>query len=221
MLPPVSNRDEANRELERFFEEQWKKGDPWAFDSSPWERDRLDHLRDAVADRRYSRVLEIGCGAGHFTERLLPLSDAVLALDVSKTAVEAARARLGASPLASRVELRAENVLDLDLQAAGPFDLLVLTETVYFLGWLYPFFNVAYLARDLLLATRPGGRLLLANTLGEIGDALVLPWIIRSYHDVFRNAGYETEREETFRGVKDGVELEVLISLLRRGDASP
>jgi SAM-dependent methyltransferase len=215
---PVTSREEANRQVERFFEEQWKKGDPWSLGSSPWEKQRLVRLRDVVADRRYPRVLEIGCGSGHFTERLVPLADSLLGLDVSPAAIEAARARFVSSPFASRLEFRAQNIFEADLRGAGPFDLVVLTETVYYLGWIYPFFNVAYLARDLLETTSPGGRLLLANTLGEVGDTLVLPWIIRSYHDVFRNAGYETEREETLRGTKDGVEMEVLISLLRRGD---
>jgi len=218
MLPlPVTSREEANRQVERFFEEHWKKGDPWSLGSSPWEKQRLDRLRDVVADRRYPHVLEIGCGSGHFTERLLPLADSLLGLDVSPTAIEAARARFVSSPFASRLEFRAQNIFEADLRGAGSFDLVILTETVYYLGWIYPFFNVAYLARDLLETTSPGGRLLLANTLGEVGDTLVLPWIIRSYHDLFKNAGYETEREETLRGTKDGVEMEVLISLLRRG----
>jgi SAM-dependent methyltransferase len=232
----LGSREDADREVERFFEEHWRKDDAWGLDRSPWERTRLDRLRDVIADRRYERALEIGCGAGHFTERLLPLASAVLALDVAPAAIEKARARL-ADPSAApatvppmghpapaaqrttkgRVELRVANVMHADLRAEeGPFDLVVLTETVYYLGWLYPFFAVAWLARDLFAATRPGGRLLLANTLGDIGDALVLSGIVRSYHDVFKNAGYETEREETQRGTKDGVDLEVLISLLRR-----
>jgi SAM-dependent methyltransferase len=209
--------DDANREAERFFETQWRRDDAWGFDSSPWERARLDHLRDVVADRSYRRVLELGCGAGHLTERLLSLAESVVALDISATAIEKARARLsGSRDRPPRLELRVANVMETDLRAAGPFDLVVLTETVYYLGWLYSFFKVAWLARDLQEATAPGGRLLLANTLGEIGDALVRPWIVRGYHDLFRNAGYETEREEAFRGEKDGVPLEVLVSLLRR-----
>lgn len=211
---------DPGRELRAFFEDQWKKGDPWAFDSSPWERVRLDRLRDVVADRHYPRALEVGCGAGHFTERLLPLADSVLAVDVSATAVEKAAARLSQAPLFARVELRALNVLEADLRGLGPFDLVVLTETVYLLGWLYPFFNIAWLAREICESTAPGGRLLLANTLGEIGDALVLPFVVRSYHDLFKNAGYETEREETLHGEKDGVALEVLISLLQRPGSS-
>lgn len=208
--------DDAHREAERFFGQLWAKDDAWSLDSSPWEGQRLDHLRDVVADRSYGRVLEIGCGAGHFTERLLPLADALVGIDIAPAAIERARARLASSPQAGRATLRAENVLETDLRAEEPFDLVTLTETVYYLGWLYPFFTVAWFARELCRATRPGGRLLLANTLGDVGDALVLPWIIRSYHDVFRNAGYETEKEETLRGTKDGVALEVLISVFRR-----
>jgi SAM-dependent methyltransferase len=212
----LGQKDDAHREAESFFEGHWRKDDPWAFDTSPYERARLDALREMVADRRYRRVLELGCGAGNLTERLLPLADSVLGLDISATAIEKAKARVSRSSSASHVDLRVANVMETDLRAEGPFDLVVLTETVYYLGWLYSFFKVAWLARDLYEVTSPGGRLLLANTLGEIGDALVLPWIVRGYHDVFRNAGYETEREDSFRGEKDGVALEVLVSLLRR-----
>jgi SAM-dependent methyltransferase len=220
MLPfpghTVDRNENAHREAERFFEAHWKRHDPWGFDTSPYEQARLDRLRDVVADRRYPRVLELGCGAGHLTERLLPLADSILALDISAAAVEKARARLSGSPRAARAEVRVANVMETDLRGEGAFDLVVLTETVYYLGWLYSFFKVAWLARDLFELTAPSGRLLLANTFGDIGDALVLPWIVRGYHDLFRAAGYGTEREETFRGEKDGVALEVLISLLRR-----
>jgi SAM-dependent methyltransferase len=212
----LSPKDDAHREAESFFEGHWRKDDPWAFDTSPYEQGRLDFLRDVVADRHYRRVLELGCGAGHFTERLLPFADSVLGLDISAAAIEKAKARVSRSSSAAHVDLQVANVMETDLRAEAPFDLVALTETVYYLGWLYSFFKVAWLARDLYEVTSPGGRLLLANTLGEIGDALVLPWIVRGYHDVFRNAGYETEREETFRGVKDGVALEVLVSLLRK-----
>jgi SAM-dependent methyltransferase len=211
----LSRRDDAHREAERFFEEHWRKGDAWAFDSSPWEASRLDRLAAVVGDRRYPRVLELGCGAGHFTQRLLPLADSLLAVDISPTAIEKARSRLAASSLGARAELRVANVMELDLRAAGAFDLAVLTETVYYLGWLYPFFSVAWLARDLFETLAPGARLLLANTLGEIGDALVLPWIVKGYHEVFKSAGFETEREESLHGEKDGVKMEVLITLLR------
>jgi len=211
----VADADDAGREALRFFEAHWQKDDAWGFDSSPFEQGRFDALVGLLNDRRYGRVLELGCGAGHFTQRLAPLSDEIVALDVSPTAIERARRRLASSPAAGRVDFRVQNVMDAPLRHEKPFDLVVLTETVYYLGWLYPFFKVAWLARELREATAPSGRLLLANTLGQIGDALLLPWIVRSYHDVFRNAGYETEREDAYRGQKDGVDIDVLISLLR------
>jgi SAM-dependent methyltransferase len=210
----VADADDAGPEALRFFEAQWQKDDAWGFDASPFEQGRFDALLGPLKDRRYGRVLELGCGAGHFTQRLLPLADEIVALDVSPTAIAKARRRLG-PPAASRVDFRVQNVMEASLGEERPFDLVVLTETVYYLGWLYSFFKVAWLARELRERTAPGGRLLLANTLGQIGDALVLPWIVRSYHDVFKNAGYETEREESYRGQKDGVDIEVLISLLR------
>jgi hypothetical protein len=63
-----------------------------------------------------------------------------------------------------------------------------------------------------------GGRLLLANTLGVADDYLLLPCIIRTYRDLFRNVGYQVQSEHTFAGVKDQVPIEVLITLFARTD---
>jgi hypothetical protein len=53
----------------------------------------------------------------------------------------------------------------------------------------------------------------LANTQVGAGEPLLLPWIIRTYHDLFLNVGYELRNEEIFRAQKSGVDFEVLISL--------
>jgi SAM-dependent methyltransferase len=210
----MSDREGIHERAERFFEELWRKGDQWEFDSSEYERERIQRLRDAISDRRYERALELGCGAGHFTRLLAAVADRTLALDIAPAAIEEARRR-GAGP--GTVEYRVANIMEYEPRADAPFDLIALVETVYYIGWLYPFFDLAWLARELFEATRPGGRLLLSNTIGEnTGDALLLPWVIRSYHDLFVNAGFAAEREETFRGRKHGVELEVLISVLER-----
>ena len=62
--------------------------------------------------------------------------------------------------------------------------------------------------------------MIMANTMCGIEHPLLLPWIIRTYHDLFRNVGYQVETEEVIRGVKDGVELEILISRLVKPAAS-
>jgi SAM-dependent methyltransferase len=208
----VSERDQIHKKAEEFFEGLWKRDDHWELDSSDYERARLDCLLQVVSDRRYGRALEIGCGSGSFTRRLATVADQTLGFDISSAAVERARQ----DGLPGSVELRVANAMQLDLRKEGSFDLVVMSETVCYLGWLYPFFDVAWFAHELYDATASGGRMLLANTLGDVGDALLLPWVIRSYHDMFRNVGYRVEREETFRGTKHGVEFEVLISLLRK-----
>jgi SAM-dependent methyltransferase len=202
-------RERAGQHAREFFDALWCKGDPWDIEGAELtcrEHDRLIALLDG---QRYRRVLEIGCGAGVFTRRLTAIADAVVALDIAPAAIERARA-LNAGPAA--VEFRVANVMDYDPRIGGPWDLVVMAEMIYLLGWLYPFFDVAWLASQLFAATADGGRLLLANTTYGMEHPLLLPWVIRTYHDLFRNVGYQTESEETLRGVKDGVELEILIS---------
>jgi len=77
-------------------------------------------------------------------------------------------------------------------------------------------FDVGWLVSELLGSMRAGGRFLLVNTLGTETDYLLLPWLIKTYRDLFLNVGYELEREESLRGTKNGVELEVAMSLLRK-----
>jgi SAM-dependent methyltransferase len=195
-----------------FFDELWQAGDYWGLEGSDFERRRYAALLAMIDDRRYRHVIELGCGAGEFTRLLAPLADEVLALDVSAAAIERAQAH---RPSLGTVAFRNENVMDFNLDDGAPWDLIVLTETIYYLGWLYSFFDIAWRASELLAATSPRGRLLLANTFGVIEDPLVRPWIIRTYRDLFVNVGYELEAEEVLRGEKSGVELKVLISLFQ------
>jgi predicted TPR repeat methyltransferase len=206
------DRQAADARARSFFDALWTRGDPWELATSEYDRDKQNREFALIADRRYARVLELGCGTGLFSRRLASIADVVVAIDVSSAAIAAAT-RAGVS---DPIEFRAQNIMDIDPVAEGPWDLIVLSETVYYLGWLYPFFDVAWVAGRLFESTRRGGRLLLSNTFGDMKDKLVRPWIIRSYRDLFVNAGYRIEREEEFRGAKGGVELQALITGLRR-----
>ena len=68
------------------------------------------------------------------------------------------------------VDFRLANVMELDLAREGTWDLVVLAETAYYLGWLYPMFELGWLAHSLHSASRAGGRLLLANTMTTTGS---------------------------------------------------
>jgi SAM-dependent methyltransferase len=208
-------KDQTTRErYKTFFEELWRKGDPWGLDTSTFESAKYARQMKLLGAERFGRVLEIGCGAGAFTALLARQAGHVTAIDVSPTAVSMAKRRFGVSNL---IEVREANIMDRQqVHGTGPWDLIVMSETIYYLGWLYPFFDVAWLASELFRSTMQNGLFLMANTHGEFGDYLVCPWIIRTYRDLFINVGYHLEHEENFRGTKNNVELDVLISLFRK-----
>ena len=206
------NREELARKAQETFEERWSRGDPWDVEGSELDQASYAFQIGLLGDRRYERALEIGCGSGVFTQRLLEVAHRVLAIDIAPSAVERARAALPDE----RVEFRVANLMDFGVSADGPWDLIVMSETIYCLGWLYPLFDLGMLVSDLHAATRPGGRFLMANTYGEEKDYLLRRWLIDTYRDVFLNVGYRREAEEVFRGSKNGVDFEILVTLFAK-----
>lgn len=45
-----------------------------------------------------------------------------------------------------------------------------MSETIYYLGWLYPLFDVAWMATQLYDSIAVGGRLLMADLSGGVTD---------------------------------------------------
>lgn len=207
----MTERQLIGQQVQEFCDDLWQRGDFWDFESSEYERARCARLLTILAGRRYGRVLEIGCGAGYFTRLLARLADQIVAFDIAPAAIARARTLGGDLPT---VDFRVANAMDYAWRADGPWDLVVCSDAICYMGWRYPFFDVAWFAAELFAATRSGGHLLLANTMDEVGDKLLLPYIIRTYRDLFVNVGYHLEAEEIFRGTKNGVDFEILISLL-------
>jgi SAM-dependent methyltransferase len=209
----MPDREEAGQKALEFAEKLWAKGDFWELETAEYERTRYARLIQVLQGARYARGLELGCGAGYFTRLLAPLVDHLVAYDVSPSAIARARAAGGVAT----IDFRAGNAMDYAWRADGPWDLVTMNETIYYLGWLYSFFDVAWFASEVHDAIRPGGRFLMANTMDRHGyDKLPLPYIIRTYRDLFLNVGFALDREETFQGTKNGVEYETLISLFAR-----
>jgi SAM-dependent methyltransferase len=212
----MRERHLISQELREHYEEVWRAGDAWALETSEFERCRYAHLLGLLQGRRYAKALEIGCGSGCFTRLLAGLADHVLGLDIAAGAIERARRQTAAAGPGA-VELRVADVMHFDPLVEGPWDLVVLSETIYGLGWLYSFFDVAYLAARLFDATRPGGRLLLANTYGHKGMSWPRqPWVIDTYHDLLGNVGFGVQSQDIFRGIKEEVDLEVRVTLFEK-----
>lgn len=135
-----------------------ERGDPWEFETSPYEAAKYDHTLSALPRERYADALEVGCANGVLTARLAPRCDRLLAVDVSDTALAAARARCAGLPQVAFERRRMP-----DDMPEGTFDLILLSEVVYYLDRG----DIARLARWLGGATRSRGHLLLVHWTGE------------------------------------------------------
>ncbi len=145
----------AERIEPAWFEDLYQReADPWSFASSAYERDKYARTLAALGppDRRFARALEAGCSIGVFTELLAARCDALLAVDASATAVRRAGERLAPGFPQVRVERR---VLPEELPA-GPFDLIVCAEILYY--WPAALLRAALGSIEAALA--PGGSLL-------------------------------------------------------------
>jgi SAM-dependent methyltransferase len=122
--------------------------DPWDFETSGYEARKYDATIAALEGRRYSNALEVGCSIGVLTERLAEHADALLAIDVAEAALERARARVP-HVVFERREIPEEF-------PAGPFDLIVCSEVLYYLD--RPALDATLTAIE--RALQPGGTLL-------------------------------------------------------------
>jgi trans-aconitate methyltransferase len=112
-----------------FFEDLYARSeDPWDFATSAYEREKYADTLAALARERFGRGLEVGCSIGVFTEQLAGRCDELVAIDVSEQALERARRRLAARP-----EVRLEAMTFPEEMPAGPWDLVVCSEVLYYL----------------------------------------------------------------------------------------
>lgn len=134
--------------------------DPWGFATSPYERAKYAATLDALGGRRFASGVEIGCSIGVLTQALAARCDALLGIDISAAPLAAARARCAHLP-----QLRfAQMAVPLEWPT-GRFDLVVLSEVLYFLSPA----DIALLARRTRASLMPDGIVLLVNWLGPTG----------------------------------------------------
>jgi SAM-dependent methyltransferase len=112
-----------------YFEDLYARSeDPWDFAASAYERDKYADTLAALGSAHFKRGLEVGCSIGVFTEQLAEACDELLGIDVSEQALARARGRLDECP---NVTLRAMTFPE--EMPAGPWDLVVCSEILYYL----------------------------------------------------------------------------------------
>ena len=102
--------------------------DPWQFETSEYERGKYAATLAALPQERYSSALEVGCSIGVLTRQLAGRCDVLVSLDIAEGALDRARARC--QDLA-HVDFRLKQVPN--DWPEGRFDLIVLSEVVYYL----------------------------------------------------------------------------------------
>lgn len=152
------------------FDAVYAGGDPWA-SADPryvYQRRKYDVLASLLPARRFERAVDVGAGLGLMSRRLAAHADAVVGIDISATAVNAARVAHADLPQLSFAQ---GDAMTLPASLEGGFDLLVLADTLYYLPPPISDATLKEVALRLARLLRPGGVCLLANHFFSGADA--------------------------------------------------
>ena len=111
-----------------YFDHMWRADDPWDQADRFSEHRKFDITVSALPAARYRRAFEPGCATGILTEKLSARCDLVLATDRHPRAVAVASRRTAHLPNVMTALGRIP-----DDMPDGPFDLIVLSEILYYL----------------------------------------------------------------------------------------
>ncbi|GJE36787.1 class I SAM-dependent DNA methyltransferase [Methylobacterium persicinum] len=142
-----------------YFDERYAADpDPWQFETSAYERAKYQASLEALPRARYASALEVGCSIGVLTEALAQRCDAVFSVDLAERALDRARKRCRSLPHVRFALARVP-----DQWPEGTFDLILLSEVVYYLDAA----DVGRLVARVRGSLRPGGAVLLVHWTGE------------------------------------------------------
>ena len=147
--------------------------DPWNFATSEYEAGKYQRTVETLSRDRYQQGFEIGCSIGVLTAMLAGRSEHLLSVDVSEEALRQARERC-----ASLANVRFERLTVPGEYPPGSFDLTVVSEVGYYLG----FRDLEKLAVEIRQHTVSEGQLLLVHWLPLVND---YPLTGDQVHDYF------------------------------------
>lgn len=140
-----------------YFENKYKADiDPWHFRTSEYEREKYRATLGSLTKGKYASALEVGCSIGVLTRLLSPRCVRLLAVDASSTAIEAARSTNDPNVIFLVANLP-------DEFPKGTFDLIVLSEVLYYFGKS----DLERVARSCIDSLSQDGEIILCHWLGE------------------------------------------------------
>jgi SAM-dependent methyltransferase len=124
-------RDEGN--CAAFEAAYTESADPWASASPRYRYQKLkfDRLIALLPEQRFADALDLGCGLGLLSQKLAKRAERVLGIDIATAAIKQARQRGAAF---SNLEFEAGDIMNLPLSLDGKFDLVVVTDVLYYLS---------------------------------------------------------------------------------------
>jgi SAM-dependent methyltransferase len=150
----------ASRSADHFERIYRSNPDPWSF-TSPYEQAKYRHTLSVLGDRRFTSGLEVGCSIGVLTRMLAPRCGRLLALDIVDTPLNTARSRCADQP-----QVRFEQMQVPGAWPDQPFDLIVLSEVLYFLTPA----DIDHCANRVIATLLPNAVVILVNWLGQSDD---------------------------------------------------
>jgi cyclopropane fatty-acyl-phospholipid synthase-like methyltransferase len=128
--------------------------DPWNYTSSEYEIQKYAFTLNSLSRDHYSSSLEVGCSIGVMTKQLAVRCDKLLSVDYSETALHQARQRCAEETHVEFAKMR----VPADWPA-GSFDLIVISEVIYYLSRA----DLDALVVRLRHSLAPGGEIILVH----------------------------------------------------------
>ena len=141
------------------FEKLYRdNGDPWGYLTSDYENKKYAATLDMLPQRQFRRGLEIGCSIGVLTRMLAGRCSAVIGIDFVDQAVATASRALADLPHVEILKMTIPNEIP-----DGDFDLIVLSEVLYF----FSEGDMSRLATFVAESLVPGGTCVVVNFRGD------------------------------------------------------
>ena len=117
----------ADRDLYAEWDEFFATENPWRYDS-PYEQLKYDRTLSLLPDTKFERAMELACAEGHFTVKLAPRVERLLAVDIATRAL--ARAQRRCEHFTNIEYLRSDFFAE---PLRGTWNLIVCCEVLYYM----------------------------------------------------------------------------------------
>ncbi len=184
-----------------YFEEKFSSSDPWRYFTSPFERMKYKRQLDIIKENNPNprEILEIGCAEGAMTILLAEsfLDSRITAIEISSKALMRARDNL--KQFEGRIEFIHADIAEyLEKLMDNYFDILVWSESIYYLGARFPIYKMYGTLIETVKKLKQEGLLIMANVVDlpkGIPESIITEKpIINLYFSMLSNLAFPLQR---------------------------